>query len=420
MAGPITYTTTLSVKLTTGSTVDLSSYLLSYTTDLDAGIFTMGRASASFTMKNFLNEFTPNGGGTFSTTNWFGSKFLLTFTYDDGTAVTYYLFEGICNDFTIDTGYKDSKASFTCVDAFTFSSTTRTDIVGITTLESISTKIAQVLTNVQFPTLGGTSAGAFNDVGDKQGTAVNTSGTPTAGGVSDLISTRHLPSSATISWPTTSAEILGVLTYRATALFYTPLKQSTARQGPFYVYGADITPNASSIPFQTLSASYNRADFATAAQTTDTGGTVTYATNGASTTTYGTKVISWPQVFLLTDGQAYLTSALVNRYDTLDYVPTALVIKLSQIKPLLTFTKKEAFFKMIDMAKGIWERLELKYTPVGTSTTVTSQNVITGRTISGTPEDMIVTFRTKPWYNWSAFILDDTVNGILDTCRLGW
>jgi len=101
-------------------------------------------------------------------------------------------------------------------------------------------------------------------------------------------------------------------------------------------------------------------------------------------------------------------------------VPTGLTIKLSQIKPILTFTPKQAFFKMIDMVSGIWERLELKYNPVGTATTVTTQNVITGRTISGTPEDMIVTFRTKPWYNWSAFILDDSVNGILDTSRLGW
>lgn len=420
MAGPTTYTTTLSVKLATGSSVDLTSYLLSYTTDLDAGIFTMGQATASFTMKNFLNEFTPSGGGTFSTTNWFGAKFLLQFIYDDGVVSTYNLFEGICTDFTIDSAYEDSKASFSCIDAFTFSSTTRTDIVGISSVESIATKIAQVLTNVQFPTLGGTSTGAFDDVGEKQGTTANTSGTPTAGGVSDLIATRHLPSSATISWPTTSANIFGVLTYRTTALYYTPLKQKTARQGPFYVYGADITPNASSIPFQTLSASYNRADFATGAQTTDTSGAITFATNGASTTTYGTKVISWPQVFLLTEGQAYLTSALVNRYETLNYVPTALTIKLSQIKPLATFTKKETFFKMVDMGYGIWERLELKYTPVGTGTTVTSQNVITGRTISGTPEDMIVTFRTKPWYNWSAFILDDTVNGILDTSRLGW
>jgi hypothetical protein len=169
-----------------------------------------------------------------------------------------------------------------------------------------------------------------------------------------------------------------------------------------------------------LSASYNRADFATGAQTTATNGAVTFATNGASTTTYGTKVIAWPQVFLLTEGQTYLTAALANRYNTLEYVPNAVTIKLSQIKSSLLYTTKEAFCKMLDVNAGIWERMELKYKPVGTANTVTSQNVITGRTISGTPEDIIATFRTKPWYNWSAFILNDTVNGILDTSRLGW
>jgi hypothetical protein len=420
MAGPITYTTTLTVKLATGSTVDLTSYLLSYTTDLDAGIFTMGTATASFTMKNFLNEFTPNGGGTFSTTNWFGAKFLLQFTYDDGTVLDYYLFEGICTDFTIDSGYKDSKASFSCVDAFTFSSPTRTDIVGITSLETMPTKIAQVLTNVQFPTLGGTATGIFESLGDNDGTVETVSGTPTAGGVSDLIGTRHLPSSAAISWPIYSSLIGSATTYQSAVLYYTPLRGKFDRNGPYPVYGSDIVSTGTSIVFQTLSASYNRADFATGAQTTATNGAVTFETNGASTTTYGTKVIAWPQVFLITSGQTYLTSALGNRYNTLEYVPTALTVKLSQIKPLTNWTQKETFFKMIDMLTGIWERIELKYKPVGTATTVTSQNVLTGRTISGTPEDMIVTFRTKPWYNWSAFILDDSVNGILDTSRLGW
>jgi hypothetical protein len=93
---------------------------------------------------------------------------------------------------------------------------------------------------------------------------------------------------------------------------------------------------------------------------------------------------------------------------------------LSQIKSLNDTNVAEEFKNLLDMEKGIWERLELKYKPVGTTTTVTTQNIITGRTISGTPEDMIVSLRTKPWYNWSAFILDSSVDGILDTSRLGW
>jgi hypothetical protein len=372
-------------------------------------------------MKNFLNEFTPNGGGTYSTTNWFGAKFLLSFIHTASSIpFTYYFFEGICTDFSIDSAYEDSKASFTCVDPFTFSSNTRTDIVGITSIESVPTKIAQVMTNVQFPTLGGTSIGSFTSIGDNTGSTANASGTPTAGGVSDLISSRHLPTAAAISWPYYSTLALGLTTYRSAVLYYTPLKTKLSRYGPYYVYGSDITPVTGSMPFQTLTASYNRAEFATGSQVTDTSGTVSIVSNGASTTTYGTKLISFPQVFAITEGTEYQAYALVNRYNTLEYVPTAVTIKLSQIKPLNNFNTAEAFFKMIDMLTGIWERMELKYKPVGTATTVTTQNVITGRTISGTPEDMIVTFRTKPWYNWSAFILDDTVNGILDTSRLGW
>jgi hypothetical protein len=87
-------------------------------------------------------------------------------------------------------------------------------------------------------------------------------------------------------------------------------------------------------------------------------------------------------------------------------------MRLSQIKTLSTASEIE-FVSMLDMLTGMWERMELKYTPVGSSVAVMSQNIITGRTISGTPEDMYVSFRTKPYYNWNAFELNDSFNGVL-------
>jgi hypothetical protein len=185
------------------------------------------------------------------------------------------------------------------------------------------------------------------------------------------------------------------------------------------MYGSDITPVTGSMPFQVLTAAFVRADFATAAQTTGGSGTIV-VTNGADTTLFGTRVIEWPELLSSTVGQEYQTAALGNRWNTLEYVPTNIQVKLSQIKSLQDADVAEQFTKLLDMESGIWERLELKYKPVGTTTTVTTQNIITGRTISGTPEDMIVSLRTKPWYNWSAFILDSAVDGILNTSRLGW
>ena len=419
MATLITYNTYLDVTTSTAGYIDLTSTLLSFTTDLDCGIFTMGRASASFTVKNFDNAFTPNAGGTYASTNWFGSKFTLRMVIDGNTT---YLFDGICTDFSIDSGYKDSKASFTCVDAFQMAANTRTDIVGITSLEPMSTKIAQVLTNAQFPILGEVSSSSrFRSIGVSSGSGTQYSGTPTAGSVSDLFSSRHIPSSASISWPVLAKQlgIGGPYTYDSVILYETPYKSKFEIQGPYFMYGSDITPVTGSMPFQVLTASFVRADFATAAQTTGGSGTVV-VTNGADTTVFGTRVIQWPQLLAATVSQEYQTAALGNRWNTLEYVPTNIQVKLSQIKSLQDTDVAEQFTKLLDMESGIWERLELKYKPVGTTTTVTSQNIITGRTISGTPEDMIVSLRTKPWYNWSAFILDSAVDGILDTSRLGW
>jgi hypothetical protein len=419
MAPLITYNTYLDVITSTAGYIDLTSTLLSFTTDLDCGIFTMGRASASFTVKNFDNAFTPNAGGTYASTNWFGSKFTLRMVIDGNTT---YLFDGICTDFSIDSGYKDSRASFTCVDAFQMASSTRTDIVGITSLEPMSTKIAQVLTNAQFPVLGEVSSSSrFRSIGVSSGSGTQYSGSLTPGSVSDLFSSRHIPSSGSISWPVLGKQlgIGGPYTYDSVILYETPYKSKFEIYGPYFMYGSDITPVTGSMPFQVLTAAFVRADFATAAQTTGGSGTVV-VTNGADTTVFGTRVIQWPQLLSSTVTQEYQTAALGNRWNTLEYVPTNIQVKLSQIKSLQDTDVAEQFALLLDMEHGIWERLELKYKPVGTTTTVTTQNIITGRTISGTPEDMIVSLRTKPWYNWSAFILDSSVDGILNTSRLGW
>jgi hypothetical protein len=185
------------------------------------------------------------------------------------------------------------------------------------------------------------------------------------------------------------------------------------------MYGSDITPVTGSMPFEVLTASYVRADFATAAQS-KIGSTTIIVPNGADEKVFGIRVIEWPLLMTSTVTQQYQTGALGSRWNTLEYVPTNIQVKLSQIKSLQDASVNTEFRKLLDMESGIWERLELKYKPVGTTTTVTTQNIISGRTISGTPEDMIVSLRTKPWYNWSAFILDDSFDGILDTSRLGW
>ncbi len=417
MAPPITYETFLGVNTSTDSFIDLTSTLLSFTTDLDCGIFTMGRASASFTVKNFDNAFTPNAGGTYATTNWFGSRFSLRMEID---GITTQLFDGICIDFSIDSGYKDSKASFTCVDAFQFASNTQTNLAIVASLELMSVKIAALLNQAQFPVLGKVSSSAsFRSIGASSGSVTQYGDAPTTGAVSDLLSSQHIPSSASISWPVKTTQVLvgGPFTYESVILYETPLKNT--QEGPYFMYGSDITPVTGSMPFEVLTASYVRADFATAAQS-KIGSTTIIVPNGADEKVFGIRVIEWPLLMTSTVTQQYQTGALGSRWNTLEYVPTNIQVKLSQIKSLQDASVNTEFRKLLDMESGIWERLELKYKPVGTTTTVTTQNIISGRTISGTPEDMIVSLGTKPWYNWSAFILDDSFDGILDTSRLGW
>ena len=415
---PYAFSTTLQVQFSDGSFQNLESEMLSYTTSLDVGIFTMGIASATFTMKNFTNAFTPNAGGTYSSVNWFGSKFLLLLTLSDGTTSYFaYLFEGICTDFAIDSAYADSTVTFSCIDPFTYTGPTQTDYsVSTASLETAAYFIGNLVDKVKFPLLNYASAsGAFNSIGVNDGTGTIFAGSSTKGGVSDIISSQLLPSSASISWPYYSSLNFTMtdITYNSAVIYLTPQKDKYEVNGPYYVYGSDITPVAGSLVFNTLQAAYVRSDFATTAQTNSASASPTVVSNSADSSVYGTKTISWPSLLTPSpETSEYQAYALVNRFDTLGYVPTNVEMRLSQIKTLSTASEIE-FVSMLDMLTGMWERMELEYTPVGSNVAVMSQNIITGRTISGTPEDMYVSFRTKPYYNWNAFELNDSFNGVL-------
>lgn len=415
---PYTFSTTLQVQLSDGSFQNLESEMLSYTTSLDVGIFTMGIASATFTMRNFTNAFTPNAGGTYSNVNWFGSKFLLLLTLSDGTTTyTAYLFEGICTDFTIDSASADSIVTFSCIDPFTYTGPTQTDYsVSTASLETAAYFIDNLVDKIKFPLLNYASAsGAFNSIGVNDGTGTIYAGSSTKGGVSDIISSQLLPSSASISWPYYSSLnfIMTDITYNSAVIYLTPQKDKYEVNGPYYVYGSDIAPVAGSLVFNTLQAAYVRSDFATSAQINSSSASPIVVSNSADSSVYGTKTISWPSLLTPSpETSEYQAYALVNRFDTLGYVPTNVEMRLSQIKSLDT-TSQVQFVSMLDMLTGMWERMELKYTPVGSNVAVMSQNIITGRTISGTPADVFVSFRTKPYYNWNAFELDDSFNGVL-------
>lgn len=405
-----------------GFNYDLTNELISFTTDLDAGVFTLGTASAQFTVKNFTSTFTPGAGGTYSTTNWFNAIFTLKLTATEGVSTsTATIFQGNCVDFSIQSQDKDSKATFSCVDVVSVLSNSKANVVGTTTSMYIEDKLSELYNLLQFPVVDSNAVMSSQDFGVSTGygiTSPTVSGTPTAGSVSDLISTRYLPATGTINWPCPGFNVFGLWNYENINLYFTPKKQAVYTNGPYKLYGNGIA--SSDFPLRTLTAAFNKADFATNAQVTSTTGVVVEAASGASITTYGTKFISWPQAPAVSSGQSFQTAALVNRYNTFDYVPTSATTTLSMVKALNSYTSAQKFMNLLDMSSGIWERLELKYIPYGTAVTITSQTVITGRTITGTPEDLTISLRTKQWYNWSALILNDTFDGILDTSRLGW
>ena len=117
-----------------------------------------------------------------------------------------------------------------------------------------------------------------------------------------------------------------------------------------------------------------------------------------------------------TSGQV-LTAATLNTIGAawVDYTPT--------LTQGVTVAKTINSARYCQFQKTVIVTLKMTVTGAGTpGQFVTVGLPLSARSNNATPTGIMAAYDTSAnvWYNWSAFILDDTVNGILDTSRLGW
>ena len=418
MAIDTTYTVTIG---NLGASYDITQYLMSFNVTTQVDLAEIGRSSGSMLLKNFNGAFTPGGGGTYGSVDWFNQAVLINGTTTvSGVATAFKLFHGIVSNFDLDDNGNKSYVQISFVDALTaVGRSAAVSTVWSSNLSAASNielfyENATSTNPAQMPTLGGTNTGYT--VTTKLLTSdynvisfVEANPNSLASAISLLIlsvgPSMVVPTTITLSNPDFGCELID----------YTMTRNAADRTLiPFQ----DANGVGTALPFSDLTTGYDE-DLLTnnVTITTVSGLTTSSAFNSSSTTKYGQRFRSYSQLAATTTAQITDTAnSWINRFGTIEFAPTEIVLSSNLIKNLSS-TLGTYWQKLLDIESVMWQPVQTTWTPTGCAQQ-TKTSVIKSRRISATPSETVVTLGLVPGYQYQSLILNDSVLGILDSSRI--
>jgi hypothetical protein len=402
---------------------DITSQVQSFNVNTEVSLAEIGSSKGSMLIKNFTGAFTPGGGGTYGSVDWFNQAILINGTTTvAGVPTSFKLFHGIVSQFALDDNGVNSYVTVSFVDALTAggrSGTVSTIISG-----NASTYIEQFYENLspanpaQMPTLGGTSSGytvttklltndyivysATDGIGNSLNSSISLIITPI--GPSMIV-----PTTITLTNPDFGYELID----------YTMTRNAANRTTLFF---NEKTVSGTQLPFKTLVTGYDEDQLTNYVTTTSIQGSNTVTSfNGTSTTKYGQRFRSYTQVgFTPFDNNATqqnTNNSWINRFGVIEFTPMELTLTAKMVQSQAADAAAPYWNKILDIESVMWQPCQLVYTPTGCAQQ-TKMSVIASRRISATPSDCQVTIGLLPAYQYQSFILDDTYLGILDSSRV--
>ena len=462
-------TTTWSFKFgTVSSTTDLTSRVLKIDINQRAPIGQFGVGSATITLQNNDGAFTPRGGGTYSTTDWFTKAVFIDATIPTNLATsglfatgTAGVFHGFITNFTLEDNGLNSTVTFNCQDAMScvaknfvssfVTASAATEFIVNTALNLINGSAnawnaATPTPKVVFPDLGlgDTPNHCFlNDM-----SYANTSGIYTGQERStysnnitfsscssmDILNTAIMPMSMFTMWGGTMRldPTFGYAGYQVNYLpglkrtysVFTGPGGSVVGNTAVFKFNDVKSINSSSFPFSDLSIEYNVPD--TINQSTigraTSGTTPQTFTNTTQQIAYGNRSISNSNVATISDATALsLATEYATRYAVSRFSPNQITFSSKQILNYATdnAANQQLLFSLYTITHGLWQRTEVTWTGKGIPAQ-TYATKIRGRQISITPTDAVFTLELVPAVDNSTFIVgSDTIVNSSNEEQLG-
>jgi len=405
-----------------GASYDITSEVMSFNVNTQVSLAEIGTSKGSMLIKNFTGKFTPGGGGTYGSVDWFNQAVLINGTTTvGGVPTSFKLFHGIVDQFALDDNGINSYVTISFIDALTAggrSATVNTNF-GLGVLASTAIENFYENTGVsapaQMPTLGGTNTGyavttkLLTDNYNVQCTTSNVGNS-----LNSSISLIITPVGPAIVIPTTITLTSPVFGYEL--VDYTMTRNAANRTTFLF---KDKTVSGTQLPIGDLVTGYDENQLTNYVTTTDpTGSSTVTSFNATSTTKYGQRFRSYTQVgFSTTAQQTNTIDSWINRFGEITFAPQELSFSSKMVQSAAADAAEPFWNKILDIESAMWQPVQLTYTPTGCAQQ-TKMSVIASRRISATPSDCQVTLGLLPAYQYQSFILDDTYLGILDSSRV--
>jgi hypothetical protein len=404
-----------------GASYDITSEVMSFNVNTQVSLAEIGTSKGSMLIKNFTGSFTPGGGGTYGSVDWFNQAVLINGTTTvGGVPTSFKLFHGIVDQFALDDNGINSYVTISFIDALTSggrSATTGTAF-GTDTASAIIEEFYENLTSTnpaQMPTLGGTNTGytvttklLTNDfsvrcdtagIGNSLNSSISLIVTPVGPAM-------IIPTTITLTNPDFGYELID----------YTMTRNAANRTTFLF---KDKTVSGTQLPIGNLVTGYDENQLTNYVTITEpTGRSTVTSFNSTSTTKYGQRFRSYTQAgSTSTADQTSTVNSWINRFGEITFAPEELSFSSKMVQSAAADAAAPFWNKILDIESVMWQPVQLTYTPTGCAQQ-TKMSVIASRRISATPSDCQVTLGLLPAYQYQSFVLNDTYLGILDSSRV--
>jgi len=441
-----------------GVSIDLSDVVLGVSVTTTSPVGACGETTGTVDLNNTDGRFTPGGGGTYSTTDWFGHAIMIDATTNDGTTTRFAdVADLIVTGFDL---YDDGVTSFvrlTLDDPLTVAGGNLSTITTSSPYNFTPSPVNLIddvfdggtatnwsISGVDMPTLGHDQAGVamlqvmkyvygfFPSADADFDIEQEFDRTAPA---KDLLNTTILPAGPWTMWPTTIRS--------TTSGPYTRAVVDAYLLGPYTVrldivrtdYTFADTPGTGELPFAAVQRTYTTDELVNTAQITTvaspSGSYTVTGTNTDSVAKYGSRARYFQELF---SSDPAVTFPTATEADTLIY-PQAIADRWANMFSDVVFhiadlqlsglmvselapNSAAEWTKLLDITDGLWNYVTVNYTPTGSATELTADGVIYTRTVDMTPTDTTVRLGLYPRGVLAAFILDDAAMGVLDQDRL--
>ena len=399
------------------SPTDFSSRVLSMSIDQSVDVNVVGRGSCSITLLNKDGALTPNGGGTYSTTDWFAQGVFVSSLTNIGAGDTKTaVFHGIIVDFDLVDDGVFSTVTITAQDGLTIAGRTNSVAVGGGTV-SYNTAAAYALAEIspyplKYPRLGQPSAGgSYNNLsGSNPDIYVNTQ---TFNSYADIYQTALVPSVNDVFWATTITNTSGV-DYRVQSCPVTMTR--TDANATTFEFVPSGTVTSTKLPFSNygFSQKFNNETLITQANILGVFvGATTSTVNSTDIDSYGNRTVSFTNTFVGTQALSdELAKNLINRYSDIRFTPSSLEITDKMVKANCADAAHSQWYNLLSIANGLWQKVLVTWAGSGIGEQ-TVACVVSGRSINVTPDQTVVSLFLKSGIDNQSFILDNSNFGVL-------